>query len=119
MTTAVKEFKQVVNKQERSITNRYTQGDYIVKVETYFTKHSKAYIAIVSEAKSNGFFEITQYEPFGGGGDFRAKILTQKTDRYNFKTLEALHAQAVEEASYAVGELLRKGKTNTEIEEGK
>lgn len=119
MTTAVKEFKQVVNKQERRITNAYTQGTYRVSVETYFTSHSKAYFAIVSEAKIEGAMVITQYELFGGGGDFREKILTQKTDRYNFKTLETLHAQAVELASGTIGNLLIKGKTNTEIEEGK
>jgi hypothetical protein len=117
MTTVTKSFEVRVNKQERTITNSYTQGTYQVNVETYFTKYSKAYIAIVSEAKIEGAMVIIRYKLYGGGGDYREKILTQKTDRYNFKTLEQVHAQAVELASGTVGTLLQKGKTNTQIEE--
>jgi hypothetical protein len=126
MTTVTKSFDQKVEKTERRITNRYTQGDYRVKVTTTFYGTRKSYISRVSECKiqttdnPNIVFEVATLNiGFSGmgNGDYSERILEEKTTRYNFKTLEQVHAQAVELASGTVGTLLQKGKTNTQIEE--
>lgn len=123
MTTATVVETTKVNKADRSISQQYTQGNYRVTVRTSYYGTTKAYFSRVTESllEFHGDYttEISQLNMGFGEqrpeDDYNQKIMTVKVDRYNFKDLEKYQALAVFEASPTVSELLRKGKTNSEI----
>ena len=113
----------IVKKSDRKIVERYTVGNYRVLVSTYWSSYSKSYVSTIREARLqfHGDFvtEISQlnvgFSAQGPDDDFNQEIQRVKADRYNFKQLETLQAQAVELAKATVEKLIAKGKTNSEI----
>ena len=122
-TTIVETTK--INKVERSISTKYTAGNYRVTVRTSFFGNSKTYASSITESRVefNGNWE-TEISHLNLGfseqrpeDDYRKDIQRVKAERYNFKELEKYHAVAVFEAndSQIVANLLAKGKTNSEL----
>lgn len=122
-TTIVETTK--INKVERSISTKYTAGNYRVTVRTSFFGNSKTYASSITESRVefNGNWE-TEISHLNLGfseqrpeDDFRKDLQRVKAERYNFKELEKYHAVAVFEAndSQIVANLLAKGKTNSEL----
>ena len=114
-----------INKVERSISTKYTAGNYRVTVRTSFFGNSKTYASSITESRVefNGNWE-TEISHLNLGfseqrpeDDYRKDIQRVKAERYNFKELEKYHAVAVFEAndSQIVANLLAKGKTNSEL----
>lgn len=114
-----------INKVDRSISTKYTDGNYRVTVRTSFFGNSKTYASSVTESRVefNGNWE-TEISHLNLGfseqrpeDDYRKDIQRVKVERYNFKELEKYHAVAVFEAndSQIVANLLAKGKTNSEL----
>ena len=123
-TSTIVETKKV-NKVERSISTKYTAGNYRVTVRTSFFGNSKTYASSITESRVefNGNWE-TEISHLNLGfseqrpeDDYRKDIQRVKVERYNFKELEKYHAVAVFEAndSQIVANLLAKGKTNSEL----
>ena len=123
-TSTIVETKKV-NKVERSISTKYTAGNYRVTVRTSFFGNSKTYASSITESRVefNGNWE-TEISHLNLGfseqrpeDDYRKDIQRVKVERYNFKDLEKYHAVAVFEAndSQIVANLLAKGKTNSEL----
>ena len=114
-----------VNKQDRKITTKYTNGAYRVSVSTTYYSSSKSYVSVVRESrlefKGNYVMEISHLNiglaPKSAGDDYYETIQAVKVERYNFKDIQKYHAQAIEEAAETkiVTQLLIKGKTNSEI----
>jgi hypothetical protein len=114
-----------INKVDRSISTKYTDGNYRVTVRTSYFGNSKTYASSVTESRVefNGNWE-TEISHLNLGfseqrpeDDFRKDLQRVKAERYNFKELEKYHAVAVFEAndSQIVANLLAKGKTNSEL----
>ncbi len=123
-TTAIAETTKV-NKVERSISTKYTVGNYRVTVRTSFFKHRKTYFSSITESRLefNGHWE-TEISQLNLGfseqrpeDDYHKVLQRINVERYNFKELEKYHAVAVFEAndSQIVANLLAKGKTNSEL----
>ena len=123
-TSTIVETKKV-NKVERSISTKYTAGNYRVTVRTSFFGNSKTYSSSITESRVeiDGDWE-TEISHLNLGfseqrpeDDYRKDIQRVKVERYNFKDLEKYHAVAVFEAndSQIVANLLAKGKTNSEL----
>jgi hypothetical protein len=114
-----------VNKEDRKITTKYTNGAYRVSLSTTYYSSSKSYVSVVRESrlefKGNYVMEISHLNiglaPKSAGDDYYETIQAVKVERYNFKDIQKYHAQAVEEAAETkiVTQLLIKGKTNSEI----
>lgn len=114
-----------INKVDRSISTKYTDGNYRVTVRTSYFGNSKTYASSVTESRVefNGNWE-TEISHLNLGfseqrpeDDYRKDLQRVKVERYNFKELEKYHAVAVFEAndSQIVANLLAKGKTNSEL----
>lgn len=114
-----------INKVDRSISTKYTDGNYRVTVRTSYFGNSKTYASSVTESRVefNGNWE-TEISHLNLGfseqrpeDDYRKDLQRVKVERYNFKDLEKYHAVAVFEAndSQIVANLLAKGKTNSEL----
>jgi hypothetical protein len=114
-----------VNKEDRTISTKYTTGAYRVTVQTRYYPTRKSYISTVRESRlefhGDYVTEISQLN-IGFGekrpeDDYNETIQAIKVERYNFKEIQKYHALAIEEAteSLIVTELLIKGKTNSEI----
>ena len=114
-----------INKVDRSISTKYTDGNYRVTVRTSYFGNSKTYASSVTESRVefSGNWE-TEISHFNLGfseqrpeDDYRKDLQRVKVERYNFKELEKYHAVAVFEAndSQIVANLLAKGKTNSEL----
>lgn len=114
-----------INKVDRSISTKYTDGNYRVTVRTSYFGNSKTYASSVTESRVefNGNWE-TEISHLNLGfseqrpeDDYRKDLQRVKVERYNFKELEKYHAVAVFEAndSQIVANLLVKGKTNSEL----
>ena len=114
-----------INKVDRSISTKYTDGNYRVTVRTSYFGNSKTYASSVTESRVefNGNWE-TEISHLNLGFSeqrpedyYRKDLQRVKVERYNFKELEKYHAVAVFEAndSQIVANLLAKGKTNSEL----
>ena len=125
MTTSTIVETTKINKVERSISTKYTNGNYRVTVRTSYFGNSKTYASSITESRVefNGNWE-TEISHLNLGfseqrpeDDYRKEIQRVKVERYNFKELEKYHAVAVLEAndSQIVANLLAKGKTNSEL----
>ena len=125
MTASTIEETTKINKVDRSISTKYTDGNYRVTVRTSYFGNSKTYASSVTESRVefNGNWE-TEISHLNLGfseqrpeDDYRKDLQRVKVERYNFKELEKYHAVAVFEAndSQIVANLLAKGKTNSEL----
>lgn len=125
MTTLTVEQVTTINKEDRKIKKTFTQGSYRVTVQTSFYKQSKRYVSTVAESRLEfrGDFTIEISQPklfFSVGIDFYETVEDIKAiNKYSFAILETVQATAIEKSEGIVKDLLAKGKTNTEIEEGK
>jgi hypothetical protein len=114
-----------INKVDRSISTKYTDGNYRVTVRTSYFGNSKTYASSVTESRvefsGNWETEISHlnlgFSEQRPEDDYRKDLQRVKVERYNFKELEKYHAVAVFEAndSQIVANLLAKGKTNSEL----
>jgi hypothetical protein len=114
-----------INKVDRSISTKYTDGNYRVTVRTSYFGNSKTYASSVTESRvefsGNWETEISHlnlgFSEQRPEDDYRKDLQRVKVERYNFKELEKYHAVAVFEAndSQIVANLLVKGKTNSEL----
>ena len=114
-----------INKVDRSISTKYTDGNYRVTVRTSYFGNSKTYASSVTESRvefsGNWETEISHlnlgFSEQRPEDDYRKDLQRVKAERYNFKELEKYHAVAVFEAndSQIVANLLAKGKTNSEL----
>ena len=114
-----------INKVDRSISTKYTDGNYRVTVRTSYFGNSKTYASSVTESRvefsGNWETEISHlnlgFSEQRPEDDYRKDLQRVKVERYNFKDLEKYHAVAVFEAndSQIVANLLAKGKTNSEL----
>lgn len=117
------ETTKVVNKAERTISTKYTQGTYRVTVRSRYSKGSKRYISVVQESRleisPEWTTEISQLN-LGFGtqrpeDDFYRIIWDEPAARYNAAVLDDTHSKAVAYAQDIVQQLLEKGKTNSEL----
>ena len=114
-----------INKVDRSISTKYTDGNYRVTVRTSYFGNSKTYASSVTESRvefsGNWETEISHlnlgFSEQRPEDDYRKDLQRVKDERYNLKELEKYHAVAVFEAndSQIVANLLAKGKTNSEL----
>lgn len=114
-----------INKEDRTISTKYTTGAYRVTVQTRYYPTRKSYISTVRESRLEFHGDyVTEISQLNIGfsekrpeDDYNETIQAIKVDRYNFKEIQKYHALAIEEAtdSLIVTELLIKGKTNSEI----
>jgi hypothetical protein len=114
-----------INKEDRTISTKYTTGAYRVSISTRWYPTRKSYISTVRESRlefhGNYVTEISQlnigFSEKRPEDDYNETIQAVKADRYNFKDIQKHHALAIEEAtdSLIVTELLIKGKTNSEL----
>lgn len=127
------EKQRVINKKDRSIKEKFTVGNYRVILSTSYSNITKTYTSSLKEARldyrDNGFyFEVSQlhlgFASQREGDDFYRiicrvsnKLLTElgQSDRYSFKQLEKCHEGALLLAEDDIQNLLKKGKTNSEI----
>lgn len=123
MTTATVKVTTEFDKENRAIYTKYTAGEYRVTVSTRYYGTSKTYVSSVREARieyrGDYSLEISQFN-IGFGeqrpqDDYNEQILRVKADRYSAKTLEVAQANAVDLSETTVQELLKKGKTNSEL----
>jgi hypothetical protein len=125
MTTSTIVETTKINKVDRSISTKYTDGNYRVTVRTSYFGNSKTYASSVTESRvefsGNWETEISHlnlgFSEQRPEDDYRKDLQRVKVERYNFKELEKYHAVAVFEAndSQIVANLLAKGKTNSEL----
>ena len=117
------ETTKVVNKADRTISTKYTQGTYRVTVRTRYSTGAKQYISVIQESRleisPEWTTEISQLN-LGFGeqrpeDDFYKQIQRIPTTRYNAAVLADSHDKALAIAQDIVQELLIKGKTNSEI----